>query len=31
MDVFEDEDLRPDLGGTEQQTSDRFENLGPSE
>src|SRR5215831_412638 len=31
MNVFVDDDLRPDLGGTEQQASDRFEYLGPSE
>src|SRR5262249_23110889 len=31
MNVFVDDDLRPDLGGTEQQTSYRFEYLGPSE
>src|SRR5262249_15761007 len=31
MNVFVDDDLRPDLGGAEQQTSYRFEYLGPSE
>ena len=31
VDVFVDDDLRPDLGCAEQQASHRFEHLGPAE